>query len=101
MANTANFGFKKFPPGNIGDDGNQFTFKDREVMDALFWSLFNHTHGAPDDAALAGPSSLVFPEVTLEDMCGVDARPAEPESRAASRLSRRRSLRPTAGSPEG
>lgn len=66
MANTTNFGFKKFPPGNITDDGNQFTLRDRDLLDALIFSLFNHDHSGSDEAApLAGFDPLVFPDLTL------------------------------------
>lgn len=65
MATTQNFGFNKFPPGAITDDGNKFTLKDRELMDALFFTLFNHDHQAPGGDVLAGPSPLIFPTLAL------------------------------------
>lgn len=65
MGNTTNFGFKKFPPGAITDDGNQFTSKDRDIMDALFFKLFNHNHGEDDQDVLEGPTQLIFPDTAL------------------------------------
>jgi hypothetical protein len=64
MANTTNFGLKKFPPGALSDDGNQFSAKDRDVIDALLHTLFNHDHSDGGDR-LADPSPLIFPDLTL------------------------------------
>jgi hypothetical protein len=66
MPNTTNFGFKKFPPGAITDDGSQFSSKDRDLIDALLFTLFNHDHRGSDEvSSLQGPASLVFPDLTL------------------------------------
>lgn len=67
MASTQNFGLSKFPPGAITDEGNKFTLKDRELIDALLYTLFNHDHQAPEEGdVLEGFSPLVFPELDLD-----------------------------------
>jgi len=45
MAKTQNFGLEKFgTEGRISDNGHKFSLRDRESIDSLFYSLFNHDH---------------------------------------------------------
>lgn len=62
---TTNFGFNKFPPGTIADGGNKYSLKDRELIDALLFSLFNHDHAGGQAEPLTGFDPLVFPDLTL------------------------------------
>jgi hypothetical protein len=69
MGKTTNFGLNKFgSDGRISDEGYKFSDRDRDMLDSLLYSLFNHDHMETADATLAGPSH--YPDVTLADTGG-------------------------------
>lgn len=67
MGKTQNFGFNKFgAEGRLSDEGYKFTLKDRELMDAIFWTLANHDHRATSASVLEGPTGTgVYLDTTL------------------------------------
>lgn len=60
MSKTTNFGLNSFgPEGRISDEGYKFSLRDRETIDKLLWTMFNHTHRAVDTTeTLAGPKRV-------------------------------------------
>lgn len=62
MSKTTNFGLEKFgAEGRLSDNGFKFTGKDREIIDALLFTLANHDHRKASGvtATLAGPIELL------------------------------------------
>lgn len=58
MGTTNNFGLQKFgPEGRISDNSYKFSLKDRELIDSLLWTLFNHDHSVSVGPILQGPST--------------------------------------------
>jgi hypothetical protein len=55
---TSNFGLESFgAEGSLSQNGYKFTLKDREIIDALVWTLFQHDHRATQSAQLEGPGA--------------------------------------------
>ena len=66
MAKTTHFGLNKFgAEGRLADEGYKFSLKDRELFDALFWTLYNHDHRDINTDTLAGFASTNIPDLTL------------------------------------
>jgi len=64
MAKTTNFGLEKFgAEGRISDNGNKYTLRDRETLDNLLYTLFNHDHRQTSTAQVVAPSQS--PALTL------------------------------------
>lgn len=65
MGETTNFGLSTVGGGeSIADDGHKYTLRDRETIDALLWTLFNHNHATElETAPFAGPTQR--PTLTL------------------------------------
>lgn len=55
---TTNFGLESFgAEGSLSQNGYKFTGKDRQTLDNLIWSLFQHDHRGTQTVQLAGPSA--------------------------------------------
>lgn len=68
---TTHLGFNKFgPSGAIADEGYKFALKDRELLDALLWTLLNHDHRQVYNARLADPSFDQPPALTVSTTGG-------------------------------
>lgn len=67
---TQNFSLEQFgPSGRISDNNYKFTDRDRETIDALLWTLYNHTHSDTSVLpTLAGPEFR--PSLTLSTTGG-------------------------------
>lgn len=65
MATTNRFGLETFgPEGDLSDNGYKFTLRDRQLLDSLLWTLFNHDHRSQEEAdPLLGPQGR--PVLTL------------------------------------
>jgi hypothetical protein len=57
MAGTQNFGLERFgPEGRISQNNYKFSDKDRQTIDALLYTLFQHDHReVAQNVQLAGP----------------------------------------------
>jgi hypothetical protein len=56
MGVTSNFGLNKFgSEGRITDEGSKFSNKDRDTIDALLFTLYNHDHKLVNTTPLEGP----------------------------------------------
>lgn len=54
---TNNFGLEAFgSDGNFSDNGYKFSLKDREIIDALLFTLYNHDHRATSNTSFEGPT---------------------------------------------
>lgn len=68
---TTHLGLNKFgPSGAIADDGYKFALKDRELIDALLYTLLNHDHRQVYAAALAAPEVNQPPELAVSTTGG-------------------------------
>lgn len=57
MGQTTNFGLEKFgSEGSISQNGYKFSSKDRETLDSLIYTLFNHDHRTTDATPINDPS---------------------------------------------
>ncbi len=64
MAKTTNFGLNKFgQEGRISDEGYKYSNKDRETIDALLYTLFQHDHRDTSQTTFLGPQNR--PTLTL------------------------------------
>lgn len=65
MGNTTNFGLETVGSGEtIADNGFKYTLRDRETIDSLLWTLFNHDHSTETETApFQGPTQR--PTLTL------------------------------------
>ena len=69
MAKTTNFGLNKFgQEGRISDEGYKFSLKDREIIDTLLFTLYNHDHRAVNQFTFIGPQNQ--PDLTLNTTGG-------------------------------
>ena len=56
MASTNYFGLEKFgSEGRLSDNNYKFTKRDRETIDSLLWTLFNHDHRATGVDSMPSP----------------------------------------------
>ncbi len=56
MAKTTNFGLNKFgQEGRISDEGYKFSLKDRDIIDTLLFTLYQHDHRAVNQFTFIGP----------------------------------------------
>ncbi len=64
MGKTTNFGLNRFgQEGRISDEGYKFSLKDRDIIDTLLFTLFNHDHRAVNAFTFIGPQNR--PTLTL------------------------------------
>lgn len=69
MARTQHFNLAAFgPEGKISDSGYKFSLKDRQIIDALLYTLFTHDHAATSQVSIAGPTQR--PALTLNTSGG-------------------------------
>lgn len=69
MGQTQHFGLNKFgSEGRLSDEGYKFSLKDREIIDSLFWTLYNHDHRDVTAETLNGPT--FYPETTVNTTGG-------------------------------
>ena len=58
MAKTTNFGLNRFgQEGRISDEGYKFSNKDRETLDSLLYTLYQHDHRAVNQTTFLGPQN--------------------------------------------
>lgn len=56
MGKTQNFGLNSFgSEGRISDEGYKFTSKDRDLIDTLLYTLYQHDHREVSDVRVTGP----------------------------------------------
>lgn len=70
MGTTNNFGLSTVGSGeSIADDGHKYSLRDRQTIDALLWTLFNHDHSSETETApFSGPTQR--PVLTLASTGG-------------------------------
>ena len=69
MGKTTNFGLNRFgQEGRISDEGYKFSLKDRDIIDTLLFTLFNHDHRAVNSFTFIGPQNR--PTLTLNTTGG-------------------------------
>jgi hypothetical protein len=69
MGKTTNFGLNKFgQEGRISDEGYKYSNKDRETLDALLYTIYQHDHRLTTQTTFIGPQHR--PELTLNTTGG-------------------------------
>lgn len=71
MGKTQHFGLNKFgADGRLSDEAYKFSQKDRDLIDALFFTLMNHDHRLTTSGAIEGPPANVFLDLTVSTSGG-------------------------------
>jgi len=71
MGKTQYFGLNKFgQEGSISDEGYKFSLKDRESIDALLYTLYQHSHSVQAIANIVTPPNHA-PTLTLDTSGGI------------------------------